>query len=115
TDRGPSTFASTIGRAPMYCPVLAALRRLFNRHRTPAPAPEPVAADLATASAPDPQSPFWLTPTPRHVLERQAPLRGEDTALVRPYALNETTLVLPIAVYRRQRAAALAVGRDPSG
>jgi hypothetical protein len=36
----------------------------------------------------------WHSPTPAHVLERTAPLRGEDVSLVRPYAPLDDTLIL---------------------
>ncbi|WP_329020432.1 hypothetical protein [Streptomyces sp. NBC_00690] len=52
----------------------------------------------------------WATPTPPHVVARLAPLRGEDCALVRPYALVETTLqlrTLRCNVAERPRAGAL--------
>lgn len=34
----------------------------------------------------------WPTPVPEHVRARRLPLRGEDTALIRPYAPADDTL-----------------------
>ncbi|MGW6456664.1 hypothetical protein ACWF94_12200 [Streptomyces sp. NPDC055078] len=93
----------------MICCLIDALCRLINRRRTVAPAP---VAEPDSEPGPDPEPPFWLTPTPRHVLERLAPLHGEDAALVRPYELAETTLQIPIVRERRQKAARRALGYE---
>lgn len=55
----------------------------------PLPPPRPL-------SPPSPWGAAWTTPTPAHVRQRYAPLRGEEVALVRPYVIAEE---------RRQREA----------
>ncbi|BAU83093.1 hypothetical protein SLA_2160 [Streptomyces laurentii] len=47
----------------------------------------------------------WSTPTPAHVHARRVPLRGEDTALIRPYVLAADTV--PLGVIRERRTAAV--------
>lgn len=49
----------------------------------------------------------WPTPVPEHVRARRLPLRGEDTALVRPYAPADDTLNFGV-ISERRRAAVLA-------
>lgn len=61
--------------------------------------PQVGCAPPALPPVPQPSSTWgaaWTTPTPAHVRERHAPLRGEDVALVRPYVIAEE---------RRQREA----------
>ncbi len=54
----------------------------------------------------------WPTPTPEHVRERHLPLRGEDTALIRPYALAADTLNLGVIRERRTAAVLATLGVD---
>lgn len=78
--------------------VVAYVRELLPDWR---PRPSHVSAAAAQPpplplSPPSPWGAAWTTPTPAHVRERHAPLRGEDVALVRPYVVAEE---------RRQREA----------
>ncbi|MFI6288437.1 hypothetical protein ACIBCM_27445 [Streptomyces sp. NPDC051018] len=52
----------------------------------------------------------WPTPTPVHVIERHAPLRGEDVRLTRPYCLLDRTLRLKAVVRRPRRLVYVAIG-----
>ncbi|MET9954550.1 hypothetical protein ABZ135_23820 [Streptomyces sp. NPDC006339] len=54
----------------------------------------------------------WPTPVPEHVRARRMPLRGEDTALIRPYALAEDTLEFGIIRERRTAAVLATLGVD---
>ncbi|MGW6457129.1 hypothetical protein ACWF94_14610 [Streptomyces sp. NPDC055078] len=83
--------------------VLPAEEKSVGRHRH---APPPAAPVEWWA---DPWTEPWTTPTPAHVIERHAPLRGEDSRLVRPYALLDDTLRLR-TVRRRPRNLVYAVG-----
>ncbi|MFG3036832.1 hypothetical protein ACGFYZ_08010 [Streptomyces sp. NPDC048330] len=49
----------------------------------------------------------WPTPPPAHVRARNTTLRGEDTALIRPYVLADDTMRLG-AIRERRTAAVLA-------
>ncbi|MFE9607523.1 hypothetical protein [Streptomyces sp. NPDC006012] len=55
-----------------------------------------------------PRAYAWSTPVPDHVRARRAPLRGEETRLVRPYVRTETTPRHSAVTRERRRAAALA-------
>ncbi|MFJ5707587.1 hypothetical protein [Streptomyces sp. NPDC093105] len=54
----------------------------------------------------------WPTPVPEHVRARRLPLRGEDTALIRPYALADDTLEFGIIRERRTAAVLATLGVD---
>ncbi|MEU0990702.1 hypothetical protein [Streptomyces sp. NPDC005953] len=87
------------------------LLRGSGRHREVPPAAGPTrthrgSLHLARATI------AWPTPPPPHVRERQALLRGEDSALVRPYARAETTLQLPVVRERLRTAALVGLGFD---
>ncbi|MFI1018079.1 hypothetical protein [Streptomyces sp. NPDC020965] len=48
-------------------------------------------------AVPLPVSPWalpWTTPIPQHIIDRHTPLRGEDCAFIRPYALLDDTIRL---------------------
>ncbi|MCM2389296.1 hypothetical protein [Streptomyces albipurpureus] len=78
-----------------------------NRADRPEVVPGPDHIEGCEPAVPPSRPIRWETPVPPHVRERLAPLRGEDSATVRPYVLAETTLQLPV-VRERLRAAALA-------
>ncbi|MFE0643407.1 hypothetical protein ACFW2Y_17615 [Streptomyces sp. NPDC058877] len=59
-----------------------------------------------------PMRPCPTTPTPEHVRARRAPLRGEDTPLIRPYVLVDETLDLGIIRERRTAAVLATLGVD---
>ncbi|MEU3074363.1 hypothetical protein [Streptomyces laurentii] len=54
----------------------------------------------------------WSTPTPEHVHARRTPLRGEDTALIRPYVFADAMLNLGTVCERRRALDAAAQGHD---
>ncbi|MFE0701589.1 hypothetical protein [Streptomyces sp. NPDC058872] len=85
----------------LWCALEARPPRRPGRHSAAHRAPE----TLPTLTGPHMRP--WPTPTPEHVRARRAPLRGEDTALIRPYAPGGRA-VDPGVIHERRTAAVLA-------
>ncbi|MFC7975061.1 hypothetical protein ACFUT3_07460 [Streptomyces cinereoruber] len=74
------------------------------RTEAPARSEEPVRVD--------PWSKPWPTPTPAHVRDRYAPLRGEDVSLTRPYCRVGAAEELGVICERRRAAVLATLGVD---
>lgn len=67
--------------------LLRALRRLRPERRSAVAGRLRLTSPTAPPNPPPPHAWTWTSPTPAHVRQRRAPLRGDDAALVRPYVL----------------------------
>ncbi|MFE6225741.1 hypothetical protein [Streptomyces sp. NPDC057854] len=81
-------------------------RRRPGRHSAAYCAPETLPTLAVPRAAP------WPTLTPEHVATRHTPLRGEDTALIRPYVRVDDTLELRVIRERRTAAVLATLGVD---
>ncbi|WP_418956802.1 hypothetical protein [Streptomyces tritici] len=90
----------------LWCALELMPSRRPGRHSAAYRAPE----TLPTLTGPGMKP--WPTPTPEHVRARRMPLRGEDTELIRPYALAEDTLNFGVIRERRTAAVLATLGVD---
>lgn len=78
-----------------------------GRHSAPdAGTPVPSASE----PAPNPWARPWPTATPKHVIDRHAPLRGEDLSCARPYVGIDTPMKLRQICERRKAVAYCEIG-----